>query len=207
MDWKSITTNPLVVVLVAAGAFVAGKYSAPVKIVESVKTVEVQKDVQVVEKKLDLTELQVILTKFAQSAQKDVYRKRTIDVKPDGSKHITEESSDKSKTETQSSTDAKKETAARSEEATKIWKETVKVEERIKLVEKLSLPNWSFGLTAGVAFHIPSISLVSATTYIPGIPEYLSVGAFVEKRLFGKTYLQLWANNQANLGLNLRWGF
>jgi hypothetical protein len=206
MTFKEIAASPLVLVVGMALAWGVGRATAPTKVVTTETVKEIHHETVQTEKKMDISELQTLLTQFAQSVQKNVIIKRVEDTRPDGTKHVTEETADLSKTDTKTSTDTKTTTVASTTEDTKVWKETVRVEERIKLVEKLRAPDaWSLGVTAGI--NLPHLLTGGLPNYIPGLPSQVVVGALVERHLFWSIYTGVWGNSRGDGGVQLRVGF
>jgi hypothetical protein len=206
MNIKAIASSPLVFVLGIVLAWFGGRASAPTKVVTTEKLTEVRRETSVVEKKIDLREIQALLTQFAQNVQKNIAVRRTEDIRPDGSKTIVEETTDTSKTDTKSSSEVKKETTATVTDNTRVWKETVRVEEKITLVERLRPPDrWSLGVIAGV--NLPRLLSGDVQNYIPGIPNQVVVGGVVERHLFWSVYTGVWGNSRGDAGLQLRVGF
>lgn len=206
MTFKEIAASPLVLIVGMALAWGGGRLTAPTKVVTTEKTVEIHHETVQTEKRLDLTELKTLMTQFAQNVQKNVVIKRIEDTRPDGTKHVTEETQDLSKTDTKTETSAKTDVVASSQESTKVWKETVRVEERIKLVEKLRAPDaWSLGVTAGI--NLPHLLTGGLPNYIPGLPSQVVVGALVERHLMWSIYTGVWGNSRGDGGVQIRVGF
>lgn len=231
MDFKSLASSPLVLVLVGVLAWFGGRTSAPTKILEVEKhrdvsidtnlskATEASKEATVSDKKVDLTELKEILSKFAQNIQRDVVKKKTTTTAPDGTSTTVEESVDKSKSDTTASTDTKQKTDTQITESLKSlkesWKENLSLQEKVRvleseklrLVENLKIKDWGFGVTAAVALNIPDLRLVDTKSYTPYIPNQVVISTYLERRLIWNIYLQAWLNTRAELGLGARLGF
>ena len=202
--------RPIVAVVLAVVIFWVG-YSvghrrAPVQVREVEKRVEVQKQTMVVQQKVDISELKQVLTQYAQQVQKDVSTRRVIVVNKDGSKTITEERTDKSKTDTEKASDTKD--AAASTTTTQKTVEVTKTVTVEKTVDRLVLskPNWLVGLQGGISLpHL--IDGDAGPNYLPYIPRQTVLGLTVDRRLLGGLYGGAWANTRGEAGLGLRLAF
>lgn len=171
-----------------------GARNTPVKTIDRI--VEVQKETQVIEKKIDLEEIKTYLTKMAQDIKKDVSVRKTTTIMPDGTKVITEDKTDRSSQKTSSET-TQSENKKQTEEA-KIWKETLKIEERVKIIEKIKAPDWVFGVMAGASFNAPKLTLNS---------NGVTISAFAERRIWHWVYVQGAVSTRADITLSLRFAF
>ena len=197
MNWKAVSTSPLVIVVAVALAYGAGRFSAPLKTVDLSHEKErvIERGTTVIEQKADLAEMQRILTQFAQQIQKSVARdvktKKTTTTQPDGSKTVVEETEDKTKTDTKTDTQASSDTTKLREEhkaeVTKLALERDQAREKLRLIQKeLQPPNWILGaaVTTPVTQFVPGLSLwlhhrlgpVSAgpTVFVPDLRDPLA---------------------------------
>lgn len=196
LGWFAVS---LLGIVVLAGVFALGVYSAPTKTIEKVKVVEVQKETTVVQQKVDLEELKRVVADLQR--RNNVVRERTVVVQPDGTRTETEKEVDK--TETSSRTETTTNTSASSSTETKVWKETVRVEEKVKLVERLAAPDtWALGVQAGIS--LPALVGSDVPGFVPGLPDAVVVGVSVDRRVVGPVWGGAWANSQAAAGVQLR---
>lgn len=192
-----------VVLAVVVAAFLLGRRTAPVQTKEVTKTVEVQKQTTLVQQKVDIDELKQLLTQYAQNVQKNVDVKRVIVYQKDGTKTITEETVDKSKSDTEKSTVATDD--AKTEKTTAATQTTETTKTVVQTVEKLTLqrPNWILGLQGGVS--VPGLfGGDSGHNYLPYIPQQTSLGLTIDRRLLGGVYGGAWLNTRGEAGLGLR---
>lgn len=162
-----------VLVLVAVGAFSAGRFSAPLE----VKTIEVDRW-----KTLGLTTEDITRNMtFAKEVQKTVWKNvvTTIVVTPDAGTTTT-------------IADNSIERIGSTENVTVIEQEartSVVTEERERIVEKTMTlqPDWSVGVIVGVSFNQP---------FLP-ISGPLIIGVEGERRIIGGFYLGGWLTNNS----------
>ncbi len=191
-------------VVLLAGTFFAGRFTAPdkIKTVTVEKRVEVIKETQVVRQEINLEELKKIVASI--KVKVNVVKEHTETVLPDGSKTTHDTTTDKTETDSKSETDTKN--TAKTETETKIWKETVRVEEHIKIVEKLKNPDtWTLGVQTGVS--IPALAGRDVPNYVPGLPQQVMVGGFLTKRLIGPISGGVFINSHGDAGLQVSLGF
>jgi len=200
---KKTAIIAIVATIVLAGAFTAGRYTAPTK----VKTVEVEKRVEIhhetKQTTVNLEEIKTLITQMTASKKSNLQRTTTTTVKPDGEKTITETEIDKSETSTQTNTNSSSQTKLNVDELVKLWKESTV--EKVKIVEKEvdRRPKWSAGVQLGLSLTDP---LGSTKPVIP-IPDQMILGVFVERNLFWGVNLGLWANSRLDGGIQARIGF
>lgn len=203
---KKIITSPILILVLISGAFFAGRFTSPAKI----KTVEIEKRVEIhhesltIEKKLDIQELKTMIAEFSTQRRSDLRKVTVTNTKPTGETTTTETLVDRVATDTVSKTDSTTKTSTSVDELVKLWKESVKTEEKIKIVEKDSSSEWGLGIQAGLNLRSP---LGDTNNVIPGVPEQIVLGAFVERRLFLNIYTGVWLNSRLDGGLQVRMGF
>lgn len=201
--------KPLVVVAAVVAAvllaFFAGRYSAPAKTVTVERRVEVEKATTVVQQKLDLAELHQALTQFAENVHKDVVRERVVVVNKDGSKTITEKTTDRSQTDVKQATATKAEAVTHAEKAETKTVEVIRTVERTVTVTNSRAPGWLLGVQAGGSpLHL---SDGAGPSYVPGLPRATSLGLTLDRRLFGGLYGGVWVNSRGEAGVGLRLAF
>lgn len=184
--------------------FFAGRYTAPTKI----KTVEIENRVEihheVKETKVDLEEIKTLITQMSVIKKSNLQRTTTTTTKPTGETTTTETVTDKGETNTQTKTDSTSHTKLNVDELVKLWKESTQTKTTIveKTVDRKD--RWSVGVQAGMSLRDP---FGSTNQIIPGVPEQVILGAFVERNLFWGINLGLWANSRLDGGVQARIGF
>jgi hypothetical protein len=192
----------LLCVAAVAGAFVLGRATAPVQVRTETKIVE--KQTTVVEQKVDLNELKTVVVRAASDTQKDVDTKKTVVINKDGSKTITTETVDKSKTSTAKSEDTKADIKQVKNTASTSIVETQKTVVVQPL--RLSPPDWLVGVQAGVS--LPGlVGTDPGPNYFPYIPTRTSLGLTIDRRILGGVYGGIWINTRGEVGLGLRLAF
>lgn len=168
--------------LAACGlAFTAGRISGPVKTIETVKTVTVEKvvtktEVQVVEK---VVEKKV----YVKAVARDVHTETVTTKAPDGTVTTKVTTDDKTKVGV-TNTDIAKTDINASASATTTDDKVVKTE-MTKITESY-IPQWHLGLRAGGGLTLPR----SPT---------LVVGVTAERRILGPVFAGLWADLHLNV--------
>jgi hypothetical protein len=198
---KAILTNPLVIVVVAALAFFGGRQTAPVsvKVVETVKTVEIHHEQTVITQKVDLQELKQLVASLQR--RNNVVTTRVIEVKPDGTKTEHETIADRTETDTKTATTVATDTKTDATNTT--TKDSLKTDEKTKLVEKLQRPSpWG----AGVIMGVPLVSRSGLIDHIPRLDD-VSVSVFAGRRLFWNISADIWVSSKLDAGLGLMVGF
>ena len=198
MNYKFLAAAAVVVAL----AFGAGRWTAPetVKTVERVRTVEIQKETQVVQQKIDLAELKQVLQDFRRVSA--VRRETTTERRPDGTEVVREVVSDNSTTTVK--TDETSSSSATTSTTETSAKETLATKDQVKTTEtSRSSETWRVGLQAGLSLPGPS----DLPNYLPNIPDRAVVGIYVEKRLFWKLSAGGFATSRGDVGLQLSVGF
>lgn len=164
--------------LVIAGAFITGRYSAPVQVMETqkvviqehetIKVVEVEKTI--IEKAKDITE------------GKSIHKERTEEVRPDGTK-LTKETVDINIDRTIRETEIKF-----VDRTLTVEKEVEKLVEVVK--EKIIVtkkPDWA--VTARLGLALSELKLSTA------LANPLVVGVEVDRRVLGPVRIGLWADS------------
>jgi preprotein translocase subunit SecF len=202
IQWKKLFTNQvLLAILIAGGAFFAGRYTVSTKIVETTKTIETRHELQTIEQKVNLTELKQIVA----TSQKESNKTRDVVyiTRPDGTKIVKEHEEAKVNASTSTQTQTK---VAKTETVdVKSQVDTIKTEEKTHIVEKLVAPKWDLAIQGGVSLP----GLVGGTapkSYLP-IGSNLVVGAVVERKVIGNLKIGAWANSHLDAGLQLSYGF
>lgn len=174
---KALAIVALLDLVLLLGAFAAGRYTLPEKLVEKVVTQEVVKEVvktevQIVEKKI-----------YIKAQQNDVQTKIVYVEKPDGTKETMTVIVDKTKTD-EASTQASSMGAL-----TIVEKEKLVYVDRLKLIENAKA-QWHLGLRVGAGASIT-----------PGLAPnpLLSFGVQAERRIAGPVFLGVWGDVQLQL--------
>jgi len=202
INWKKLFTNQVfLAVLIAAGAFLAGRYTGPTKVVETTKTIETRHELQTIEQKVDLTELKQAIA----TTQKESNKTRDVVyiTRPDGTKIVKEHEEAKVNASTSTQTQTKVVEAKSTDVKSQI--DTTKVEEKTRIVERLVAPKWDVAIQGGVS--LPGIVGGTAPkSYLP-IGSNLVVGAVVERKVIGNLKVGVWGNSHLDAGLQLSYGF
>jgi hypothetical protein len=205
---KLLAAGGAVVLLV--GVFAAGRYSAPAKVVtvEKTKTVEVQHETTTVVQKVDLDELKQAISQIAENIQKNVVKKKVTVTTPDGSKTVTEVTTDTSRTDVDTKETTTDTTKATSTTATNTTKDDTKTTDH-QVTTTVTHPSQpGFGLALQLGMNFPHAFDGSAqTNYIPQLPKQSVVGLVLERRLLGTVYGGVWGNSRGDGGVQLRLGF
>ena len=179
----------VIALVVLIGAFAAGRYTAPesVRTVETVKVVEVEKQVVVVQEKVKVEKV------YVQNEAQAIHREEHTTTRPDGTVEVV-------KTEDINVTKVVTENNTQYVDRI-VEKEVVKYEDRI--VEKVKLvtmkkPDWMIGAMVGYDFKN-----LDATKFVSG----LHYGAHAERRILGPVFLGAWGMTNRDLGLSLSMEF
>jgi hypothetical protein len=196
IDWKGFVKGPFFIVIVAALAFLGGRYTTPehTKIVTVDKVVEVHHESTQVVQQLDIDKLLKQVQDKTKFVDRDVVRLVTI--KPDGTKIETE--TDHSHIDTQQHTDTTNETKTTQLTDIKKVLDDYRAEEHSKTVVINNSKNWRVGVLGGYGYN--------ASGLITGVPG-LIVGAFAERKIIGPLNAGLWATSQPGAGLQLSVSF
>jgi hypothetical protein len=211
---KIVTKRNIVIAAISlvllCGSFAAGRYSSPstVQYVDKIKTVEVQHETRVVEQKVDLSEIKSLIAQYAKSQQRDVFKKKVTIVDPNGGKTITEETTDKTKTDTQKTvsdhTDTKVVSTGKdsSDSSSSITQERTTT----KIVAKDGGSNYGLALQFGINVPHP-LTGDGLPNYIPGMPRQTVMGITFDRRIIGPIYGGAWGNSRGDAGVHIRFGF
>jgi hypothetical protein len=196
-ELKSLLKS-LVPVLVAVAAFIAGRFSVPVRIQEKlvVQKVEVEKQVVAIQEKVRVEKV------YVSDEKQRIHREEHETIHPNG---LTE----RVKTEDINTEKVVKENAIQyvDREVLKLVEHTT-VEQRIveKVVDR-QLAQWKVSLLVGANFG----NLNAATLATP-FPQALLgkpwvVGAHVERRIIGPFFMGLWGTTNKDAGVSLGFEF
>jgi cytoskeletal protein RodZ len=193
INWKKLFTNQVfLALLIAAGAFLAGRYTGPTKVVETTKTIETRHELQTIEQKVDLNELKQAVATTQKNSNKTtdtvyIYRSNGDVIEK---QHTEDKVEAKASTQTQIQV-AKKETIDAKQQV-----DSTKIEEKTRIVEKLVAPKWDVAIAGGIA----------PKSYLP-IGSNLVVGAVIERKVIGNLKVGVWGNSHLDGGLQLSYGF
>jgi hypothetical protein len=196
VDWKAFVKGPFFVVLVAALAFLGGKYSAPekTKIVTVDKVVEIHRESTQLTQQVNMEELLKQVQAKTKYVDRDVVR--VVTITPDGTR--TETETDKSKVNTQQQTNTSNETKVSQITDFKKLLDEYRAEEHSKVITIDNTKNWRVGVLGGYSQN--------STGLVTGVPG-LVVGGFIERKLWGPLNVGAWANTQPGAGLQLSISF
>jgi hypothetical protein len=202
IQWKKLFMNQvLLAILISGGAFFAGRYTVPTKIVETTKTIETRHELQTIEQKVDLTELKQVVA----TSQKESNKTRDVVyiTRPDGTKIVREHEEAKVNAGTSIQTQTK---VAKTETVDVLNQvDTTKTEEKTRIVEKLVAPKWDVAIQGGVS--LPGLTGGTAPkSYLP-IGSNLVVGVVAERKVVGNLKIGAWTNSHLDAGLQLSYGF
>jgi hypothetical protein len=202
INWKKLFTNQVfLALLIAAGAFLAGRYTGPTKVVETTKTIETRHELQTIEQKVDLNELKQAVATTQKNSNKTtdtvyIYRSNGDVIEK---QHTEDKVEAKASTQTQIQV-AKKETIDAKQQV-----DSTKIEEKTRIVEKLVAPKWDVAIQGGVS--LPGIAGgIAPKSYLP-IGSNLVVGAVIERKVIGNLKVGVWGNSHLDGGLQLSYGF
>lgn len=197
---KAVSTNPLVIVVAVALAYAAGRTTAPVQVktVTDKTTTEIHHEQTVVQQNVDIDALlKAVREEFSKY---DRSWKKTTVIAPDGTKHIEESSDTHGEAGSKTTVDENvKETSKTT--ATGTSETTEKTTEKTT-VEKTSAKAYTFGwgLTLGSTYDVRGGTILKAPSVVPGIPDQLAVGVYVEQKLpLLPVFLNITANSQGDI--------
>jgi hypothetical protein len=196
VDWKAFVKGPFFIVLVAALAFLGGKYSTPekTKIVTVDKVVEIHRESTQLTQQVNMEELLKQVQAKTKYVDRDVVR--VVTITPDGTR--TETETDRSKVNTQQQTNTSNETKVSQITNFKKLLDEYRAEEHSKVITIDNTKNWRVGVLGGYSQN--------STGLVTGVPG-LVVGAFAERKLWGPLNVGAWANTQPGAGLQLSISF
>jgi hypothetical protein len=196
VDWKAFVKGPFFIVLVAALAFLGGKYSTPekTKIVTVDKVVEIHRESTQLTQQVNMEELLKQVQAKTKYVDRDVVR--VVTITPDGTR--TETETDKSKVNTQQQTNTSNETKVSQITDFKKLLDEYRAEEHSKVITIDNTKNWRVGVLGGYSQN--------STGLVTGVPG-LVVGGFIERKLWGPLNVGAWANTQPGAGLQLSISF
>jgi hypothetical protein len=191
LTWRARGIAAGVVLALLALAYLAGRRSAPAKVVtRDVVRVETQTR--------DVVKTQVVHD--VQTVHDTATQVRTVTVTrwakaPDGSPVVTQETHQESATEAHATKAAEtKATTAAEHDARQVAQETRTV------TVTAERPQWSVTALAGA-------SLGSPPRLVPGLPAPLVVGVALERRILGPLSAGLWATSSGAGGVSVRFEF
>jgi len=185
--WK-----PLLVVALVSAVFVAGRYTVAerIKTVEVVKTVEVHHESTQVTQRVDIEELLKKVQDKTKYIDRDVVR--VVTIKPDGTR--TETETDRSRIDSTQRTTTDSSTKVSEVAELKKLLDSYRAEDKSKTVTiERGQPNWRLGVLTGYSKDVKSM--------IPGIPNSILLGGFVERRILGPISAGIWANTYPGVGV------
>jgi hypothetical protein len=196
VDWKAFVKGPFFIVLVAALAFLGGKYSTPekTKIVTVDKVVEIHRESTQLTQQVNMEELLKQVQAKTKYVDRDVVR--VVTITPDGTR--TETETDRSKVNTQQQTNTSNETKVSQITNFKKLLDEYRAEEHSKVITIDNTKNWRVGVLGGYSQN--------STGLVTGVPG-LVVGGFIERKLWGPLNVGAWANTQPGAGLQLSISF
>lgn len=201
---KSVSTNPLVLVVAVALAYFAGRQTAPVEVktvtVTQKDTTEFHHDQTVIQQKVDIQEfLKVFRQEFAK-LDKNWSKKTTIT--PDGKKIVEESGSSHAESGATTNTDAGKKTTADTKGTSTSDGGSKTSEKTSTSTTTSSVKPYTFGwgLTLGSAYDVRSGNIIKVPSVVPGIPDSLAAGVYVEQKLpLVPVFLNISANSQGTV--------
>lgn len=164
----------LLLVVLLPVAFISGRYTAPVKIVEKRVEVTVEKLVEV-EKKTDTT-------KIDEELNKHTHKERTVEIKPDGTQVVKE------------TTDTNTEKNTKEVEVKYVDREVVvekKIEVTVEKIVESGKPDWTVTARVGVDIN----RLLN-----PSVVNPILVGVEIDRRIIGPFKAGVWV--QENVTFN-----
>lgn len=171
------------------GGFVAGRYTTTPKVIttETVKVVEVEKQVVVTQKEVEVKIVRVV------EKSTDKTKVTTTATGKDGATTTTTTEREHIDTRVVTDTEGKGKdtTVAQREAATQVDRTSV-----VKPVD--NRPSWLVGAYAGGGF--------SGSNLIPGLPTWSVIGVSAEKRILGPIWGGAWGDSRGSLGLKLTVG-
>ena len=196
IDWKAFVKGPFFIVLVAALAFLGGRYTTPehTKVVTVDKVVETHHENTQVVQQIDVDKLLKQIQDKTKFVDRDVVR--VVTVKPDGTR--TETETDRSHIDTQQHTDTSQETKVSDLTNIKKVLDDYRAEEHSKTTIIDNTKNWHVGILGGYSYNSSGL--------ITGVPG-LIVGAFAERKIIGPLNAGAWATSQPGAGLQLSLSF
>ncbi len=164
--YKATTIKVLVVIALIAGAFAAGRYTLPAKVIEHTKEVEVLKEVV-------RTEIQIVEKKvYVRGEDRDIIREVVVIKQPDGTEVTKTTETDRTKIKEASSQETET-------KATKIvYRDKEVFVEKLKIVEN------------GKDWHL-SVSAGAGARFVGTVVPQLVFGATVERRIVGPFFMGL----------------
>jgi hypothetical protein len=190
---KSVLKTSLPTLVLAAGAFIAGRYSVPVRVEEKVRVekVEVEKQVVAFQEKVRVEKVYMADTKQA------IHREEHETIHPGG---LTE----RVKTEDINTEKVVKENAIQyvDREVLKLVEHTTVQERVVEKVVDRRLAQWKVSILAGANFG--NLNAAALATPFPksllGNPWV--IGAHVERRIAGPFFLGLWGTTNKDAGVS-----
>ncbi len=198
-NWKAFVKGPFSIILVAALAFLGGRYTGPTKtqVVTVDKVVETQHEQTQVVQQIDVDKLLEKIQDKIRYVNRDVVR--TIVTKPDGSK--TETDVDKSQIDSEQKNTTNQQVVTNETTDIKKILDEYRAEEKSKSVTVTkgdSNTKYRLGVFSGYSR--------GASGLITGVPG-LVVGAFGERKLLGPISGGIWGSSQPGFGLQLSVSF
>lgn len=186
IDKKKIAMFVVCLVLLA-GAFAAGRFTATVNTEEKIKTVEVVKTVEVEKKVVEYVDRVVEKKIYVAKLQKDVVKTTEIKQNKDGTTTTVVTEVDKSKLEEASSQETSKDTSIVSRETKTNTTDDIKSIDSFRKTE--SLAQWRLSLRGEVGATVSKIQ------------PLLGVGVSAERRIIGPFWAGLSASTDFSFNL------
>lgn len=182
--------NILILVLIFAMGYGAGRYAQPAKVVIQDRVVTVEKKVVVTEVKTEIKIVKVADT----SVDRKVHKTVTETEKPDGTKtKVTTEDSDTSKKTHEDDT-----TVAKKDDTSKTT-DNKAVDSSHTSITTYSKPQWHLGANGGIS--IPYF-IGQGVLGVPGMKGFV-VGAQLERRIVGPVFMGIVGNTQGMVGISI----
>lgn len=197
---KKIAIAILAVLLLFAGGYATGRYAAPDKVVVTEKTVTIQQDHVVTQVDTD----KILNALKTLNVQKDVHTVRIIEKEKDGTTKVTVTQDDKSKSEASNQVQDKEKAQTVKVEDHIVYKdrEVTKTIERNRPAWVFSLqPGFEFGTALGLGGQ--PYNLLNRA--LPGL--HVMTNVTIERRLIGPLFIGAWASTHLDGGLSLRLEF
>ena len=196
VDWKAFSKGPVFIVIVAALAFLGGRYTVAGKttVVTVDKVVETHHEQTQVTQQVDIDKLLQKIQDKTRIVNRDVVK--VVTIKPDGTRIETE--TDKSKIDSTQHVATNSETKTSETSEIKKLLDDYRQRETSKTVITENSKNWRVGITGGYSH--------SSSGLITGVPG-LILGGFAERKILGPFNAGIWANSQPGVGLQLSISF
>jgi hypothetical protein len=197
VDWKAFSKGPVFIVIVAALAFLGGRYTVAGKttVVTVDKVVETHHEQTQVTQQVDIDKLLQKIQDKTRIVNRDVVK--VVTIKPDGTRIETE--TDKSKIDATQRVATNSETKTSETSEIKKLLDDYRAEDHSKtVITEKSVNNYRVGILGGYS--------KGSSGLLTGIPGTV-LGAFVDRKILGPLNAGVWANTQPGVGLQLSISF